>query len=175
MNRINEIKQAASDYGRRSIENMEVCRTLGRAIIKAFDKYLTLEGDVAIGVPLRGDWDPKTGDYRDATFSFHGRKILRIENVQFGIGVRIDNLRDDGALWLRIVVNLRKYGEKIGVFVEDKSEGFWIPVDYKDSHLQEICDGLYRVLLQSFREDTQIFVEGSGRYGTIGFTGAGYR
>jgi hypothetical protein len=31
--RIDEIRRAVKEYGRRSAENMEICRRLGRAII----------------------------------------------------------------------------------------------------------------------------------------------
>lgn len=171
MNRINDVRHAAATYGRRSVENMEICRKLGRKIIGAFDRYLTIEGDVAFGVPPSGAWDPEAGDYRDATFSFYGDGLLRLSDIQFGIAVRIDNLRDEGVCWRRIVVNLRKEGDKIGVFPDTQSDGVWIPVAYDAGNISEVCEALYRVLLNSFREDTQIFVEGNGRFGTIGFIG----
>ena len=171
MNRIDEVRQAAANYGQRSVANVEVCRKCGRDIITAFNKYLTIEGDIAVGVPPHGEWNPIGGDYHDATFSFYGQGLLRLGDVQFGIGVRVDNLKDEGAFWRRIVVNLRREGEKIGVFVDDKNAGIWIPTEYQEGHVTEICDALYRVLLHSFREDAKIFAEGSARYGTIGFLG----
>jgi hypothetical protein len=173
--RIDEIRRAVKEYGRRSAENMEICRRLGRAIIVAFDRYLTLKGSLVFGVPPFGDWSPEKGDYRDATFSFHGSRTLRIEDVQFGMALRVDNLDDSGCLWLRIVVNLRKQGEKIGVFVNEDSDGIWIPTNYSDRDLSEICEALYQLALRAFREDARMFVEGSGQFGTIGFMGGRYR
>jgi hypothetical protein len=91
------------------------------------------------------------------------------------MALRVDNLDDSGCLWLRIVVNLRKQGEKIGVFLNEDSDGIWIPTNYSDRDLSEICEALYQLALRAFREDARMFVEGSGQFGTIGFMGGGYR
>jgi uncharacterized protein (DUF58 family) len=95
---------------------------------------------------------------------------LRLGDIQFGIAVRIDNLKDEGACWRRIVVNLRKEGKKIGVFLGNQSDEVWIPLVYREGHLNEVCEALYRILIDSFRENTQLFVEGNERFGTIGFS-----
>lgn len=165
---IEVIRNAMSEYGARSVENMNLCRKLGREIIAAFDKYLSSEGNVVIGVPPAGDWQPDKGDYRDATFSFYDGGTLRVDDTQLGLGVRIRHIKDDGSLWLRVVVNLRKQGDRIGVFPDDGA-GIWIPVDYREDDLTAICARLYENVLGIFTGDVNIFVHGSEKLPTIGF------
>jgi hypothetical protein len=71
MDRIEEVRAAATEYGKRSVENMRMGEKLGREIMTAFDKYLTPSGGLITGVPPVGDWSPDSGDYRGAAFSYY--------------------------------------------------------------------------------------------------------
>jgi hypothetical protein len=163
MERIGEIRAAAEEYGRRSIENMRLGEKLGREIMAAFDKYLLPSGGLVTGVPPTGDWRPEAGDYRDAAFSYYQTPILTVRDTQFGMSVKIFD-----HLWVRVVVNLRKEGERIGVFVEE-GEATWIPVIYSPTDLNEICERLFQYVLGIYRGDVNVFVHGDERLMTIGF------
>ena len=169
--RIEQLTAAMSEYGERSIQNMNLCRTLGRAIIDSFDKYLSVKGGLVLGVPAKGDWSGEKGDYRDGAFSFHGGGLLHVNDIQFGMSVRIPNSKDDGSLWMRVIVNLRKQGETFGVFLNDDGPGIWIPVNYSEQDLQQISEKLFDDVLANFRDGVVNFDEGSGQFGTVGFLG----
>ena len=53
MDRIEQIRKAAEEYGKRPVENMQMAEKLGPEIIAAFDRYLTLKGGLVIGVTRR--------------------------------------------------------------------------------------------------------------------------
>jgi hypothetical protein len=163
MERIEEVRAAATEYGQRSIENMRLGEKLGREIVEAFDKYLSPAGGLITGVPPRGDWRHDAGDYRDAAFSYYYTPILTVRDTEFGMCVKIfDNL------WVRLVVKLQKEGHRVAVFVND-GEPIWIPVVYGPEDLDKICEGLFQTLVGLYRGDVNVFVHGDERMLTIGF------
>lgn len=163
MDRIEEVRTAAEEYGQRSIENMKLGEKLGREIMEAFDKYLSLTGGSVIGVPPQGEWRHDGGDYRDAAFSYYYTPILSVKDTQFGMCVTVfDNL------WVRLVVKLQKEGHRIGVFVDD-GNAIWIPTTYGPEDLENICERLFKSLVGLYRGDVNVFVHGDERMLTIGF------
>jgi hypothetical protein len=73
-------------------------------------------------------------------------------------------------LWVRLVVNLRKEGVRIGVFCGDgNDEVLWIPEDYLASDIDRICERLFQTLLGFYRGDVNVFVHGDEKMLTIGF------
>jgi len=168
MPKIDEIRKAATEYGRRSVENMQICERLGRRIIEAFDRFLKPEGGLVIGVTPKEEWHPEQGDYSSAAFSFYHDGILNLNEVQFGLAVRIDHLTDNGHFWVRLVVALRKNGDKIGVLAGDQ-DIIWLPINYEDADVQNVCEGVYEILLRVYRDDVNLFVQGRENLQTIGF------
>jgi len=165
--RIAEIRTAAEEYGRRSVENMRLGQTLGREIMAAFDKYLSPSGGLVMGVPPTGEWRTNTGDYHDAAFSFYHTPILTVRETQFGMSIQIFE-----HLWVRQVVILRKEGDQVAVFVDD-GEAIWIPVSYKPSDLEQICERVFQSVLGIYRGNVNVFVHGDDRLMTIGFAPQG--
>jgi hypothetical protein len=163
MDRIEEIRAAAEDYGRRSVENMRMGEKLGREIMAAFDRYLSPSGGLVIGVPPRGDWQPDKGDYHDAAFSYYHTPVLTVRDTQFGMSVRIFD-----HYWVRLVVNLKKEGERIAVLI-DNGDPIWISVNYNADDLTSICERLFQSLIGLYRGDVNVFVHGDERLMTIGF------
>jgi hypothetical protein len=165
MDRIEQIREAAREYGKHSIENMQMGETLGREIMAAFDTYLTPKGGLVIGVPPIGSWEHDKGDYRDAAFSYYHEPLLTVSQTQFGIGVHIlDNL------WVRLVVTLRKQGDRIGVFCgHGNNEALWIPEKGSAADIGRVCERLFQTLLGYYRGDVNVFVYGDEKMLTIGF------
>ncbi|MEA2885667.1 MAG: hypothetical protein QOD11_27 [Bradyrhizobium sp.] len=163
MARIDEVRAAADEYGLRSIENMRLSEQLGREIMAAFDKYLTPDGGIVIGVPPRGEWRHNGGDYADAAFSYYHEPFLTVRDTEFGMCVTVsDNL------WVRLVVKLQKEGDRIGVFVGE-GDAIWIPTAYSSNDLKRICEALFESLIGLYQGDVNVFVHGDERMLTIGF------
>ena len=161
--RIEEIRAAAEDYGRRSVENMRMGEKLGRKIMATFDKYLSPSGGLVTGVPPTGDWHPDGGDYGEAAFSYFHAPVLKVRDTQFGMSVRIFD-----QYWVRLVVNLKKEGERIAVFI-DEGVPIRISVNYSTDDLSRICELLFQSLIGLYRGDVNVFVHGDERLMTIGF------
>jgi hypothetical protein len=166
MARIDEIRKAVAEYGRRSVEYSEIVHDLGRRILLALDDYLIPGGGVVFGVPPTGEWDPGV-DYRDAIFSSFG-KILDLEDVCFGIAIRIDNLSDSGSLWVRLPTTIRKEGERLKVFA-GTTKGVWLSIPREADDLQAVCEHLFEVVLAAFQNDVRFYLHGSMHEMTIGF------
>ena len=66
MPKVDDIRQAAAEYGQESVENDRFCRQFKDDFIPVLREYLK-PGDnrVVVGVPPAGDWDPEAGDYRE--------------------------------------------------------------------------------------------------------------
>ena len=163
MDRIEEVRAAANEYGKRSVENMQLGEKLGRDIMAAFDKYLSPNGGLVIGVPPTGEWHER-GDYNSAAFSFYHDGILSVRDTEFGMCVTVF----EGHLWVRIAVKLQKEGERIAVFVDD-GEAVWLPVAYAPGDLDRVCERLFKVLVGYYQGDVNVFVHGDEKHLTIGF------
>lgn len=163
MERIDEIRAAAEEYGRRSVENMQMGEKLGREIIAAFDRYLSPSGGLINGVPPTGEWQPDAGDYGEAAFSYFHTALLKVRDTQFGMSVRIFD-----HYWVRMVVSLKKEGERISVSL-DNGDPIWISVNYSAEDLSGICERLFQSLIGLYRGDVNVFVHGDERLMTIGF------
>ena len=85
-----------------------------------------------------------------------------------GVAVTIENLNDDGKLWVRVVVGLRKIGDMIEVSVGDHAT-VKLPVEYQ-GHIETACKMVLDDLLKVFTEDVEHNREGYyGLDATIGF------
>jgi hypothetical protein len=165
MERIDEIRAAAKEYGQRSIENKQLCEKLGHEIIFAFDRYVSSAGGLVAGVPPKGDWRPNV-EYRDEVFSFYQSLILTLGEVELGICIPVfDNQ------WVRQVIRLRKEGDQIIVLItENESQKVRLPADYTAAHLNEVCERIFQNALMLFRGEVNVFVDGGGGHlKTIGF------
>lgn len=163
MDRIEQVRAVAEEYGKRSVENMKLGGKLGREIMRSFDKYLSSEGGLVFGVPPSGEWNSDS-DYGDAAFSYYHQGVLRVRDTEFGMCVTV--FKD--VLWIRIVVKLEKQGDRIGVFVDD-GEPTWIPISYGAADLERICERLLSTLIGYYQGDTNKFVYGDEKHITIGF------
>ena len=168
MKPIDKLRHIVAEYGRKSIENYKVCRELGRNIIESLREFLDSPPGAVIGVPPHGDWDINQGDYRDEVFSTFTDEILLIKDVQLGISIRVDNLNDSGSFWMRIVVNLRKEGERFLISIGDRFQTS-IPVSYETNDLKHLSEEIFGAVLRAYEEDVNVFVDGLTGKTTIGF------
>jgi len=164
MDRIEEVRAAAEEYGKRSVENMNLGRKLGTEIIEAFDKYLSPAGGLVIGVPPSGEWRTDGGCYGDAAFSYFYEGVLSVRNTTFGIAITV--FKD--TLWVRMIVKLQKHGDRIGVFVDD-GDAVWLPLTYSAQDLERVCERLLRTFVGHYQGDVNTFIYGDEKHLTIGF------
>lgn len=163
VHRIDRIREAVRDYGRTSVATDQLLRRLGEAILFALQSYLHREKVLVHGVPPQGAWEPDT-DYRDGAFSTFHRRVLTLDPVEMGLAVRVDNLDDDGALWIRVVLTMAKVGDRLSVSIgEDKPVE--LPIAFEDN-LAPICDMIFERLLKLYTLDVEH--NRSGYYGTSG-------
>lgn len=167
VHRIDELRLAADDYGKVATSTCRLLMTFGHDFIAAFGKYLHRDKQLVWGVPPTGEWKPDN-DYRDAAFSTYERSEYTLDPVMMGVAVTIENLNDDGKLWVRVVVGLRKIGDMIEVSVGDHAT-VKLPVEYQ-GHIENACEMVFDRLLKVFTEDVAHNREGYyGLDATIGF------
>jgi hypothetical protein len=83
---------------------MDIVRALGEKLLESFEDYIG-EPDCVRGVPPTGEWTPDGRDYRFAEFSFdHPRGPLSVGPISMGLALRIPHTKDNGALWMRLVI-----------------------------------------------------------------------
>jgi hypothetical protein len=162
MERIEQVRAAAKEYGRCSIENYKLMTKLGRDIISSFDRYLSPARGLVFGVPPKGEWDSNV-EYRDDAFSHD--PILTVGTIEFGLAIRIFEKQE-----LRQIVGLRKDGDQIFVFVTDsESQKLRIPVDYTSDDLDHVCEQIFQNVLLLFSGHVRAYVHGNEGLMTIGF------
>ena len=111
VSKIDEIREAARDYGRQSKENYEFCLQLKNDVILGLNRYLgqgLLGEGLATGVPPWDDWDPGGGDYRNEALDTFDDKTLIVRDIVFGVAIRIDNFNDRGCCWVRSRISVHK-------------------------------------------------------------------
>lgn len=163
VHRIDRLREAVRDYGQLSVETDQMLRRLGGTVQLVLRPYLHREKMLVHGVPPQGPWEPET-DYRDAAFSTYSRATLTLDPLEMGLAVRVDNLGDDGALWIRIVLTMAKAGDRLLVSIGD-DKPIELPIAF-ESKLTPVCDMIFERLLKLYTQDVQH--NRSGYYGTTG-------
>lgn len=172
MRRIDAIRELARDYGQASLERCRHIRAFGNAMADTLNLYLGGEQDklpLVFLVPPFGDWKSDT-DYRDRAFSDFGG-LLDLVPVSMGIAVRIDNLADDGALWVRLVVGINRAGDRLEVDVPGGGVERVPLTDWSRANMTAICEALTQSLERLFRDEFEVDRHGLYGSGRIGFQG----
>lgn len=148
---IDEIRQAARDYGQESQTNYEFCLRLKEDVISALDDYLAQGDKVAVGVPPSGEWNPEQGDYRDEALDAFNDPLIILSDVdKFGIAVRVDNLEDSGCCWVRVPLSVRRTSGNLHMTVGNQPV-VRVPLA-NQGHLTKICEAVRLDLLAIFRD-----------------------
>lgn len=163
--RYDELAAAVKDYGAAAFRNLLRCRALGEAVISGFAAFEGVDEAQVAGVPAEGPFDPRK-DYGDEAFSFHGRSVIVLEPVRFGICLILGNAEDSGALWLRTVVSAEIIGESIDVFVGAQPL-VRVPHDF-EGRLAPVFEAIHREFLETFTLEVAEFADARFKTG-IGF------
>jgi hypothetical protein len=148
--KIDEIRQAARDYGKASRANYEYCLRLKNDVISTLNDYLAEGEKVVLGVPPSGEWNPEQGDYRDQALDIFDDPLVMLRDIEFGVAVRLDNLEDSGCCWVRVPISVRRISGNVEMTVGDQPV-VRVSLDY-GGHLTKICEAVRRELLAIFQD-----------------------
>ncbi|MFQ5562809.1 MAG: hypothetical protein ACE5FO_04485 [Parvularculaceae bacterium] len=160
-----ELQHAIRDYGAAAFENLLRCKAFGEAVISQFHEFLGCDRACVAGVPVEGPFDLRR-DYGDQAFSFHGRDVIILEPVRFGVSLIVKNAEDAGALWLRTVISVEVTGDTFDVFVGSQPL-IRIPLEF-ESRLRPVFKAIHREFLDTFEIEVMEFNDARFRTG-IGF------
>lgn len=163
--RYEELQAAIRAYGEAAFQNLLRAKALGDAVVSGFADYLGCDEELVSAVPAEGPFDPRR-DYGDEAYSFHGRDVIILEPVRFGVSLIVGNAEDSGALWLRTVVAAEVAGDAFEVFVSAQPI-IRTPLQF-ENHLEPIHAAIHKEFLDTFQVEVMEFNDARFRTG-IGF------
>ncbi|MEQ8179634.1 MAG: hypothetical protein RIA10_14985 [Amphiplicatus sp.] len=163
--RFEELKRAISAYGEAAFQNLLRSRALGEAIVKGFPAYIGCDEKCVSVVPPEGPFDPNK-DYGDEAYSYHGRPVIVLEPVRFGVSVVVGNAEDSGSLWLRTAVSAEVAGDAFEVFVGSQPM-LRTPLEF-EGKLEPVFEAVYQEFLATFQLEVMEFNDSRFKEG-IGF------
>ncbi|MGO1081320.1 hypothetical protein [Inquilinus sp. CA228] len=162
--RLYELSLSINEYGKTSIAIKKIIHQIGDSIISALPGFLGDEAKVFGVPPHDSDWTPD--DYRGAKFSTYRQGLLRVGPIQMGVAVAIPHLKNDGELWVRVVLDLQMEGSDISVQIGDGPIISGISQNYDQDTIEIICQAIFDYLKSMFKDPVRIATaEGSGKLG----------
>jgi hypothetical protein len=163
---MSELQDALNRYGETSIRNYKVIHPIGEKIIDGFGAYLG-DSRCVFGAPPSGDWRADGTDYADAKFSTYWEGTLIVGTISMGLAVRIPHTKDDGAFWLRVVLDFTIEGNAISVMVGDGGTISGLPLTSDQSELRPVYEEIFSYVKGIFANPVDYFTAQSK--GKIGF------
>lgn len=168
VNQVDRIRNAMTAYGRLSAATHRTLTDFGRKLLSAVGTFLHRDKALIQGVPPSGDWKPDT-DYRDAMFSSYQENIHSLDPLDMGLAIKVENLDDDGACWIRLRLTLQKRGNDVVVSLGDGRLAE-VPVNYTDEHLRGIATKIIDECVMLFSDRVDHVTRGYyGERAPIGF------
>lgn len=164
--RVAELQDALNCYGEASIRNYRTVHPIGEEIVDGFAAYLG-KGGATLGVPPTGDWRHDGGGYRDAKFSTYWNGVLKVDTISMGLAVCIPHTKDDGEMWMRIVLDFLIEGGTLTVQVGDGPIIKNIPLQYRQADLEPVYEAIFGYVKGIFANPVN-YAEAQ-RTGKIGF------
>jgi len=163
--KMSELQEAMNRYGATSVRNYQTIHPIGERLIKGFEAYLGVPGCV-LGVPPTGEWRHDAGDYSDTKFSTHKAGLLSLGPISMGLALQIPHTKDDGAFWMRVVLEFQIEGRTFSVRIGD-GKTLGLPVDCTDLDLLPVYDEIFAYVKEFFIHPVSYFE--AERTGAIGF------
>ncbi len=135
VHQIDRLRHAVADFGVLSAQSDSFLREVGRKVLSNLNGHLHRQKNLVRGVPPRGQWKPDVA-YRDAIFSSHQDAILTLKPLEMGVAIKIEDLSDAGALWVRLTISLEQVGSSIQLLIGEKKLPSLVIVD--DSSLGDV-------------------------------------
>lgn len=167
VHRIDALRQAVARYGDETWANYQLLTKFGHDLLSSMARYMHRGQTLVRGVPPCGEWDPEQ-EYRHEAFSSFGDPVLTLEPTDLGMAIRIDNLSDTGSLWVRIVITLKRSGQKLLLSIGDQYN-LALPLQY-EGDIEQACAMIFGALHDSFDLGARETRSGLyGEHGAIGF------
>ena len=167
VNRIDGLREAVRAYGETAIKTHELLKPVGLAIFAHLNRHLHRDKTLVRAVPPEGPFDPE-GFYNDQAFSSYEGGFT-LAPLAIGLAVRVDNLADDGALWIRLPLTLMRRGDRVRLAVGNQQITD-VPIDGYEQHLDQACIEIQEYMLSLFTDDVALDTGGLyGRDAAIGF------
>jgi len=113
------LQDLVQQYGQETLVFYERVRAVGFAILEEYRLFLGAPEGAVNGVPPFEAFEPRV-PYRDAMFSSYGGGALYLEPIFMGICTEIGNKGDDGATWVRSVIEFRPAADGLEVLVGER-------------------------------------------------------
>lgn len=161
--RFDALAAAAERYGRFSLENYSIIRSVAENIQAGFCRYLGEDKGVCVHlVPPEGAWAPRP--YRSGAFSVSGSGFLPLGPIAFGLAVKVSTTGD----WIRLVLTCTKKGHHMEVVIAN-GPVFDIALPVQDAEMQALFDRLHAHLVRWFTDAAELFEHGDYGGQSIGF------
>jgi hypothetical protein len=163
MSRFDSLAAAAERYGRLSLDNYAIVRSVAENLAAGFCRYLGDSRGVCVHlVPPEGAWAPQP--YRSGAFSVSGTGFLPLAPIAFGLAVKVSDTGD----WIRLVLTCTKKGHHVEVAI---SEGpvFDLGLPVAEADLLELFERLHAHLVRWFAEAADLYEHGDYGGQAIGF------
>jgi hypothetical protein len=164
--KMRELQDALNRYGEASVQNYNIIHPLGEKVLDGLGAYLGEHGCV-FGVPPTGDWRNDGSHYHAAKFSTYSEGPLRVGNISMGVAIRIPHTKDDGAFWLRVILDFLVEGRTFSVRVGDGKIVGGLPLDCTQLDLQPLYDEIFAYVKEIFVHPVSYFE--AEKIGKIGF------
>lgn len=153
---MSELQDALDRYGEASIRNYKIIHPIGEKIIEGFGEYLG-DADCVFGVPPIGDWKDDGTEYNDAKFSTYLEGTLKVDIISMGISIRIPHTKDDGAFWLRVVLEFLIEGNTLSVQIGDGGLIKGLPLTVGQAGLLPVYDEIFAYVKGMFAKPVDYF------------------
>lgn len=164
MSRLDQLRSLVRENGQAAMQLNQVAVDIGQRLACGLNAYLGAPGKVVRQVPPVGRWEPEK-DYGADAFD----AITTLRPVRMGLAVRLDNLEDAGAAWIRVVIIFRRIDAE-GISVE-APRGRLIRLSVKDEGggLEEVFEAIVEDLTGMLRAEMEPGHDGLYADGRIGF------
>ncbi|MEA1941007.1 MAG: hypothetical protein U9P68_02045 [Pseudomonadota bacterium] len=161
--RFDTLVAAAERYGRLSLDNYALVRSVAENVSAGFCRYLGDDKGVCVHlVPPAGPWAPQP--YRSGAFSVSGAGFLPLEPIAFGLGVKVSNTGD----WIRLVLTCAKKGHRMEIAIA-KGPVFDIGLPVQEAELFDLFERLHAHLVRWFTDAAELYEHGDYGGQSIGF------
>jgi hypothetical protein len=164
--KMSELQDAMALYGETSVRVRDIIHAVGNNVIEGLPGYLGASRNCVFGVPPAGDWEAGT-DYRGANFSTYRAGMLTVGPISMGLSIKIPHTKDDGSLWMRVVLEFLIEGDFLSVTIGDSSPLKGLPLRGAITDLEPIYGGIFAYVKGYFADPVAYFK--AERTGKIGF------
>jgi len=143
-----ELQALAKKYGDETSAFYTKVKAIGPEIVTAYVAYLGGPVTAANPVPPHGDFEARE-IYRDAAYDSYGRNTIYLEPIRMGICTEIGNQSDNGATWVRTIIEFNPCGGGVRLNIGSRATQFHIG-DNSHATIVDICEAIFLDACEAF-------------------------